>query len=122
MKRLTEAEKQEELKRDDEFLASFDGIDWKNIRKEGAIVHPKSLRGRKKIGENISLTLGSELIERLKNVSGKRGIGYQTMIRLILNEKVQDYENIGDEKNFIRDKYRPLNFTFGFGEVGRRAA
>ena len=101
MKKLTESEQQEELKRDDEFLDAFDGIDWKKIRKEGAIVQPKSLRGRKKIGEKISLTLGSELIERLKNVSGKRGIGYQTMIRLILNEKVQDYENIGDEKKRI---------------------
>lgn len=64
-------------------------------------VQPKALRGRKKIGVKISLTLGSELIERLKNVSGKRGIGYQTMIRLILNEKVKDYENMGDEKKRI---------------------
>lgn len=101
MKRLTEAEKQEELKRDDEFLASFESADWEKARKAGVFVQPKALRGRKKIGVKISLTLGSELIERLKNVSGKRGIGYQTMIRLILNEKVKDYENIGDEKKKI---------------------
>lgn len=101
MKKLTESEQQEELKRDDEFLASFEGTDWEKVRKEGVFVQPKALRGRKKIGEKISLTLGSELIERLKNVSGKRGIGYQTMIRLILNEKVKDYENMGDEKKRI---------------------
>jgi predicted DNA binding CopG/RHH family protein len=94
-------DQEQDFQNDEAFEDSLEGIDWKKIRKEGAIVHPKSLRGRKKIGEKISLTLGSELIERLKNVSGKRGIGYQTMIRLILNEKVKDYENMGDEKKRI---------------------
>jgi predicted DNA binding CopG/RHH family protein len=83
-----------ELKNDDSFENSLDSLDWQKIKKEGERVQPKALRGRKKIGEKISLTLGTDLINRLKSVSETRGIGYQTMIRLILNEKVRDYEKI----------------------------
>lgn len=87
-------DQEREFKSDEAFEDSLDGIDWQKVKGEGVRVQPKSMRGRKKIGEKISLTLGEDLLERLKNVSGKRGIGYQTMIRLILNEKVQDYEKL----------------------------
>ena len=38
-----------------------------------------------------SILLDPAIIEKLKTVAGKRGIGYQTMLKIIVHEHVDDY-------------------------------
>lgn len=89
---MTKDEKYKMFAEDESFEDSLDSIDWKKQAASALRIEPKALRGRKKIGEKISITLEKELIERLKTVSSSKGIGYQTMIRYIINEKLGDYE------------------------------
>lgn len=85
---FTEAERQE-LAEDEEFNRSLDGSNFS----EFAVKVPTGHKiGRPKIGDKITIILNPELIERLKTVSASRGIGYQTMIRMMLVEKIADYE------------------------------
>lgn len=85
-------ESNKELREEEAFEESLEQVDWRKALEGGVQVQPKALRGRKKIGEKISLILEEDLIERLKNVSKMRGIGYQTMIRVMINENISKYE------------------------------
>ncbi|MFA5140208.1 MAG: hypothetical protein WC728_13335 [Elusimicrobiota bacterium] len=38
-----------------------------------------------------SILLAPEIIHKLKEKAGKRGIGYQTMLKIIVHEHVDDY-------------------------------
>lgn len=38
-----------------------------------------------------SILLAPAIIEKLKQKAGKRGIGYQTMLKIIVHEHVDDY-------------------------------
>jgi predicted DNA binding CopG/RHH family protein len=38
-----------------------------------------------------SIFLDAAIIEKLKNKAGKRGIGYQTMLKIIVHEHVDEY-------------------------------
>ena len=38
-----------------------------------------------------SILLSPAIIEKLKEKAGKRGIGYQTMLKIIVHEHVDDY-------------------------------
>ena len=89
---MNENERNKIFSEDEAFEDSLDSIDWKKQAASAVQIEPKALRGRKKIGEKISITLEKELIERLKTVSSSKGIGYQTMIRYIINEKIGEYE------------------------------
>ena len=58
---------------------------------KGFVFDPTSKRGRPKIGEKFQITAPDELVEMLKKAGDMRGVGYQTMARIILKEKIQDY-------------------------------
>ena len=48
-------------------------------------------KGRPKIGRKVNITLSEDLIEKLTKAGEKKGLGYQTMARLILNEQIEGY-------------------------------
>ena len=57
----------------------------RDIRQSGAA---RVLRRRTR---PTSILLDQDLIEKLRAVGAKRGLGYQTMLKLILREKVDEY-------------------------------
>lgn len=59
---------------------------------KGVVIDPSKRRGRPAIGQKINLVLSEELVERLRRAGNKRGIGYQTLARMILMDKVAEYE------------------------------
>lgn len=46
--------------------------------------------GRKKVGKRISITLPEDLIEYLKEEGKAKGMGYQTLARMYLLERVEE--------------------------------
>lgn len=52
---------------------------------------PKTKAGRPHIGRKVAITLPEELIEELRQAGEARGLGYQTMARVILTERISDY-------------------------------
>lgn len=50
----------------------------------------KKPSGRKKIGRRISIVLPDDLIAQLTLLGKERGLGYQTMARLFLMQKIAD--------------------------------
>jgi predicted DNA binding CopG/RHH family protein len=61
---------------------------------KGKIIHPKALNipGRPRVGRKFNVILPEDTIDKIKQVAAKRGIGYQTMVRIIVSEKIKDYE------------------------------
>ena len=49
--------------------------------------------GRKKIGKRVSIILPAEVIEKLQAMSKTRGLGYQTLARLFIMQKINDEEH-----------------------------
>ena len=50
-------------------------------------------RGRPSVGKRRSIILPDELVERIQRIADKFNVGgYQPMIRLILSEKLEEYE------------------------------
>lgn len=68
-------------------LEEFDKRDLgSDIRASGArsvLIRPKSTP--------TSIALEPELIERLREKGAKRGLGYQTMLKVIVREHLEDY-------------------------------
>ena len=66
----------------DEFEKRDLGLD---VRRSGSAIKvaPKS--------RPTSILLPENLVEKLKNKAEKRGIGYQTMLKIILTEQVDQY-------------------------------
>jgi len=57
-----------------------------DIRASGVrpvVIRPKS--------QPTSILLESDLIEQLREKGGKRGLGYQTMLKLIVREHINEY-------------------------------
>lgn len=67
-----------------EFLTRDLGSD---IRKSGSGVW---IRPKNKLVPT-SIVLSPDLIEKLKTKAAKRGIGYQTMLKIIVHEHVDEY-------------------------------
>lgn len=49
--------------------------------------------GRKKIGKRISLILAEETIVQLTKLSKEKGIGYQTLARMFILEKIDESQH-----------------------------
>lgn len=47
-------------------------------------------KGRKPIGKRLNIVLSEETIEELKVLSKKKGLGYQTLIRTFVLEKIEE--------------------------------
>jgi hypothetical protein len=63
---------------------------------DGFVFDPSKKRGRPRIGEKFQITAPNDLVDLLKKAGDMRGVGYQTMARIILKEKINDYlqENV----------------------------
>jgi len=78
--------------------ASLEKADFSNVTLKHAIameeVHEvRENRGRPSVGKRRSIILPDQLIERLKKLANKLNVGgYQPLIRLILSEKLSEYE------------------------------
>jgi len=56
-----------------------------DIRKSG------TARVLRRIPKPTSILLDEDLVERLREKGAKRGLGYQTMLKLIVREHLEDY-------------------------------
>jgi predicted DNA binding CopG/RHH family protein len=70
----------------DKQLAEFEKADLgDDIRKS------RSGRMLRRSTQPTSILLDNDLIERLKEKGSKRGLGYQTMLKMIVREHLDDY-------------------------------
>ncbi len=76
--------RQKHDKQIDEFERRDLGKDIERSR-SAVVVHPKNR------SLPTSILLDPALIAKLKKKAGNRGIGYQTMLKIILHEHVDDY-------------------------------
>jgi predicted DNA binding CopG/RHH family protein len=78
----------------DSFDELFENTDF-GVEVKNPILVTASERkgGRPKIGRKLSIILPEELISILEKAAKKKGVGYQTMIRIICTEKVDEYLN-----------------------------
>lgn len=73
--------------------ADFSDVTTKHAVKMAELHEAREKRGRPSVGKRRSIILPDELIERIKKVADKLNIGgYQPLIRLILSEKLGEYE------------------------------
>lgn len=73
---------------DAELIHEFETKDLgEDIEKSGSavVIHRKSSQ------MPTSIMLDPMIIQKLKEKAGKRGIGYQTMLKIIVHEHVDDY-------------------------------
>lgn len=76
------------MKNKDNIDKMLEEKDLEEAIQDGKLLKPK---GRPKIGRKISITLPEKLILELTKAGEERGIGYQTMARVILVEKTKEY-------------------------------
>lgn len=82
MKRASKSTREDAVKKE------FDGKDLgRDIARSGSavIVRPRSRQ------LPTSILLDPAIVEKLKTKAGKRGIGYQTMLKIIVHEHVDEY-------------------------------
>jgi len=71
----------------------FSNVSTKHAVKMTDIYEEREKRGRPSVGKRRSIILPDALVERLIEVAEKLNIGgYQPLIRLILSEKIEEYE------------------------------
>ena len=71
----------------------LENIDLTDYIKEADWISPrKNIKnaGRKKIGRKVTLILPEETIEKLNLMSKEKGLGYQTLARMFIMQKVED--------------------------------
>lgn len=71
--------------------AQLEEFEAKDLGDDLAAVKPVIFRPSGK-GHVRSISLDDDLVDRLKRVGAKRGLGYQTMLKVIVREHVEDYE------------------------------
>lgn len=64
------------------------------VMKDARFIPAKNGAGRKKIGRRISIVLPEEVIEELTDIGKQKGLGYQTIARLFIMQKVEDEKSI----------------------------
>ena len=72
----------------DEELENFEITE--EVMKNARLIPAKNSAGRKKIGRRISIVLPEEVIEELTDIGKQKGLGYQTIARLFIMQKVED--------------------------------
>ena len=82
---------------EDNFDELFENTDFGTEIKNPVWVKASERKGgRPKIGRKLSIILPEELISTLEKAAKKKGVGYQTLIRIICTEKVNEYLNEKD--------------------------
>jgi hypothetical protein len=93
-------EKRKSMKtQDDNFEIEFEDSDFgEGINVPTAVVVPVAQRkGRPRVGRKFNVTMPEDLIVLLQQAGQKRGVGYQTMIRMICTERISEYMKIGTD-------------------------
>ena len=86
MKHLKKTRRKSQATLDRELEREFESVDFSSLKEEG--VQPQFVRPKEKL---TSIFLPPSLIEKLKMKGAKRGIGYQTMLKIIVHENVGKY-------------------------------
>jgi len=79
-----------------DFDEMFDNTDFGETNVEGVMIKRK---GRPPIGRKFNVVMPENLIGLLEKAGKQKGVGYQTMIRIICTEKIADYLNENDISN-----------------------
>ena len=77
---------------DDNFDEFFEKNDMLSDSVDGKLVD-LAKRGRPRIGKKFNVTFPDVLIKKIMRAGKKKGVGYQTMIRIICTEKIDEYLN-----------------------------
>ncbi len=63
------------------------------------LIKASERRGRPKLGRKFNVVMSEDLIFKIQEAGSKRGVGYQTMVRLICMENISKYlEAKGDHE------------------------
>ena len=77
---------------DKKFEEEFEKTDFSKSGVKPTLIKASQRKGgRPKIGRKLSIILPENLIVKLQHAGKKRGVGYQTMIRMICSENINDY-------------------------------
>lgn len=78
---------------DELFDKEFDETDFGSIENKPKPIPIKASerRGRPKLGRKFNVVMPDDLILKIQEAGKKRGIGYQTMVRLICSEQITRY-------------------------------
>lgn len=77
---------------EDKFDEFFMNTDFSRSGIEPVLIKTSERKGgRPKIGRKLSIVLPEELIKQLQIAGKMKGVGYQTMIRIICSENVDEY-------------------------------
>lgn len=78
---------------EDKFEKEFEESDFGegiNIPK-AVLISASERKGRPRLGRKFNVIMSEELIALLQEAGQKRGVGYQTMIRMICTEQIHEY-------------------------------
>ncbi len=92
MKKKRTSKHKSMAKADQEIETWLEKADLSKITTKPVVIDPKKRKGRPPIGQKVNLVLPEDLIERLRRAGTKRGIGYQTLARMILMDNVAEYD------------------------------
>lgn len=92
-KNMHKVKKNSKLNQQDEMLEEWlDKVDLSDVIEsafdKGNVVPLKA--GRKKIGKRVSLILPEDSIRQLTQLSKEKGMGYQTLARMFILEKIEE--------------------------------
>lgn len=93
-------EKRKSMKtQEDNFEIEFEDSDYgKGLNVPKAVLVPAVQRkGRPRVGRKFNVTMPEDLIVLLQQAGQKRGVGYQTMIRMICTERISEYVKTGTD-------------------------
>ena len=79
-----------------DFDELFENTDFGDTDVDGVVIKRK---GRPPIGRKFNVVMPEELIGLLEKAGKQKGVGYQTMIRIICTEKIDDYLKDQDTQN-----------------------
>ena len=90
MKKLKKIPKFKSIAEEERFLATYDSTDYVDYAKAEPAFFPEL----KPSNKTISIRLPESLIEAIKLLANKQDIPYQSMLKVLLAEKVQEVFNI----------------------------
>ena len=90
MKKLKKIQKFKSIAEEERFLATYDSTDYVDYAKAEPAFFPEL----KPSNKTISIRLPESLIEAIKLLANKQDIPYQSMLKVLLAEKVQEVFNI----------------------------
>ncbi len=76
----------------DKFEKEFEESDFgEESPPKAVLISASERKGRPRVGRKFNVIMPEELIALLQKAGEKRGVGYQTMIRMICTEQISEY-------------------------------